>query len=156
MFAILRLCLPTGLIIYTVPVRALRWKDPTMMKRALLAAFAATMIATPLFAPALFAQEAKQDFRLVNRTGYELNAVFVSPSQSNAWGDDILGQATLDDAAGVNIKFHAAAKTCKWDLKVVYSVDSTSAVWQDIDLCSVEKITIKYNKKDDSTSASFD
>src|ERR1700688_480411 len=108
-----------------------------IMKRTLLAAFVATMVAVPLVA-----QEAKQDFRLVNRTGYELNAVFVSPSHSNEWGNDVLGQATLDDDAGVNIKFHAAAKTCKWDLKVVYTVDSSTAVWQDIDLFPIEKIPI--------------
>jgi hypothetical protein len=117
----------------------------------LLASVLTTMIAAPLSA-----QEAKQDFRLVNKTGYELNAVFVSPSKSNQWGDDVLGQDTLDDAAGVNIKFHATMKTCKWDLKVVYTVDDSNAVWHDIDLCSVDKITIKYNKKDDVTTASFD
>ena len=122
-----------------------------MFGRMLLASVFTTMIAGPLTA-----QEARQDFRLVNRTGYELNAVFVSPSKSNQWGDDVLGQDTLDDAAGVNIKFHATTKTCKWDLKVVYTVDDSNAVWHDIDLCSVDKITIKYNKKDDVTTASFD
>jgi hypothetical protein len=38
----------------------------------------------------------------------------------------------------------------------VYHDDDSSAVWHDIDLCSVAKITIRYNRKTDTTSATFD
>jgi len=102
------------------------------------------------------AQEAKQDFTLSNRTGYELKEVYVAPSASDEWEDDVLGTGTLANGAAVDIKFHRAAKTCKWDLKVVYTVDSSNAVWHNIDLCSVDKITIRYNKSTDTTTASFD
>src|SRR5580658_6440731 len=86
------------------------------------------------------AQEAKQDFKLVNSTGYELKELYVSPSKASDWQEDVLGQATLSDGGSVEIKFHRAATTCKWDLKVVYTVDSSSAVWSDIDLCTISKI----------------
>jgi hypothetical protein len=102
------------------------------------------------------AEEAKQDFTLVNKTGYELKAVYVSPNKSDDWEDDVLGQDTLDDAASVDIKFHRAEKTCHWDLKVVYADDNSSAVWTNIDLCSVSTISIHYNRKSDTTSATFD
>jgi hypothetical protein len=100
--------------------------------------------------------EAKQDFTLVNKTGYELKEVYVSPSKSDDWQEDVLGKDTLDDGEAANIKFHRANKACKWDLKVVYSEDSSSAVWADIDLCEVEKITIRYDKERDKTTATFD
>jgi hypothetical protein len=102
------------------------------------------------------AQEAKQDFRLVNKTGYEIKEVYVSPSKSSDWEEDILGDGVLDDSSGRDIHFHRSAKSCHWDLKVVYTVDSSSAVWNDIDLCSVEKITIHYDKDADKTTANFD
>ncbi|HEY2135513.1 MAG TPA: hypothetical protein VGH49_06470 [Xanthobacteraceae bacterium] len=102
------------------------------------------------------AQDAKQDFTLVNKTGYEISAVYVSPSKSDDWEEDVLGQDTLDDGEKANIHFHRSVKTCKWDLKVVYEEDSSSAVWPGIDLCSVETITIRYNKKSDTTTATFD
>jgi hypothetical protein len=108
------------------------------------------------FAGAASAQEAKQDFKLVNSTGYELKELYVSPSKAGDWQEDVLGQATLSDGGSLEIKFHRANTTCKWDLKVVYTVDSSSAVWSDIDLCSVSKITIKYDKAADQTSATFD
>jgi hypothetical protein len=107
-------------------------------------------------ATSALAAEAKQDFTLVNKTGYELNAVFVSPGHGDAWGEDVMGRDTLGDGESVHITFKRAEKTCEWDLKVVYTVDDSSAVWHDIDLCSVSKITIRYNKNSDKTTASYE
>ncbi|MBV8778888.1 MAG: argininosuccinate lyase [Alphaproteobacteria bacterium] len=121
--------------------------------RILLVALCAAVLAST--APA-WAQEAKQDFRLVNKTGYELKGLYVAPSKSDDWEEDVLGQDTLSDGQAVNVHFNPKTKTCKYDLKVVYSDDDSSAVWSKIDLCSVEKITIKYNRKNDETTASFD
>jgi hypothetical protein len=118
----------------------------------MVAGFAASFA----FAAPAAAQDAKQDFRLVNKTGYELKALYVSPSKSDDWQEDVLGQDTLSDGQAVNIHFNAKTRTCQWDLKVTYSEDDSSAVWHNIDLCKVEKITIKYNRKNDETTASFD
>jgi hypothetical protein len=104
--------------------------------------------------PAL-AQQAKQDFKLTNKTGYEIKEVYVSPSKSTDWEEDILGDGVLADLGSRDIHFKRATSTCKWDLKVVYTVDSSSAVWEDIDLCTVEKIIIHYDKDADKTTADF-
>ncbi|MFZ2006262.1 MAG: argininosuccinate lyase [Stellaceae bacterium] len=121
--------------------------------RTLLIAAAAMIVAT--VSPGL-AQDAKQDFKLVNSTGYELKALFVSPSKADDWGDDVLGQDVLSDSQVVNVHFSPKVRTCKWDLKVTYSDDDSNAVWNDIDLCTVEKITIHYDRKNDVTRATFD
>ncbi|WP_407048330.1 hypothetical protein [Methyloraptor flagellatus] len=118
--------------------------------------FASALMFGSLVAGNAFAAEAKQDFTLVNKTGYEIKSVFVSPSKSNDWEEDVLGRDTFADGDSWDIKFHRAAKTCKWDLKVVYSDDDSDAVWDNIDLCSVSKITIKYDRKKNVTSAIFD
>jgi hypothetical protein len=103
-----------------------------------------------------YADEADQNFTLINKTGYDLDAIFVSPSKINDWGNDIMGQDVLGDGEKVNIKFHRKTKACNWDLKVIYTVDDSSAIWRDVDLCTIEKITIRYNKNTDKTTASFD
>jgi hypothetical protein len=122
------------------------------MKTVWVAVFAAIVA---LAGPA-GAQEAKQDFKLVNKTGYELKALYVAPSKSDDWEDDILGQEVLGDGEYANVHFSPKIKTCQWDLKVVYSDDDSSAVWSKIDLCNVEKITIFYDRKNDVTKATFD
>ena len=117
------------------------------------------MLSAVLFAYAgkALAGEAPQDFKLVNKTGYDISEVYVSPSKKDEWGDDVLGDDDgLDDGNTVNIRFKNAGKICKWDLKVVYDEDDSSAVWNEIDLCEVSKVTIFYNRKSDKTSASFE
>lgn len=102
------------------------------------------------------AQEGKQDFDLVNKTGYDISHVYVSPAKSDDWEEDVLGKDVLSDGDEWEIKFDRASKTCKWDLKVVYADDSSSAYWRAIDLCKISKITVKYNRKSDTTSADFE
>jgi hypothetical protein len=101
--------------------------------------------------------QSRQDFLLINRTGYDISEVYISPSKADDWEEDILGSDdTLDDGDQKEIRFKRVGKTCMWDLKVVYDDDDSSAVWHDIDLCKVSKITIRYNRKSDTTSATFD
>jgi hypothetical protein len=114
------------------------------------------LLAVALMSPAAHAAEAKQDFQLVNKTGYDIKHVFVSPSKADDWQDDVLGRDTLGDGDGGEVKFNRASTTCAWDLKVTYADDNSSAVWGNIDLCTVEKITIHYNRQSDTTSATFD
>jgi len=102
------------------------------------------------------ADEAKQDFDLVNKTGYDISHVYVSPTKTDDWEEDVLGKDILSDGDEWEIKFNRSTKTCKWDLKVVYADDSSSAYWRAIDLCKVGKITVRYNRKTDTTSADFE
>src|SRR4051794_35899950 len=68
-------------------------RESTLMKTAVYAGFLAALA---LAAPAL-AQEAKQDFTLVNKTGYALNEAYLAPADSNEWQEDFLGKNQLDD-----------------------------------------------------------
>ena len=117
--------------------------------------FALPVVVAAFIQPAA-AQDAKQDFTLINKTGYELKEVYVSPGKASDWQEDVLGQDTLGDGQRVNIHFHSTTRTCKWDLKVVYTEDGSSAVWSDINLCDVSKVTIHYDRKNDVTRATFD
>lgn len=119
--------------------------------RALIAAVA--MTAT--LGAAAYAQS-RQDFQLVNKTGYEISHVYVSASKKNDWEEDVLGDQTLEEGETLNVRFNGAGGTCMWDIKVTYAEDDSSAYWRDINLCQVSKVTIMYNRKTDTTSARFD
>lgn len=106
--------------------------------------------------PAAWAQQAKQDFTLVNKTGYALSEVYVSPNKSDDWEEDILGRDVMENGDSVHISFRRANKSCLWDLKVVYQDDDSESYWEEIDLCSVSRITIMYDRKTDTSTATFD
>lgn len=59
-----------------------------------------------------------QDFILVNSTGVEIYALYVTPHSANEWGEDILGVETLLDGEDVLINFPRKTKTTFWDLRV--------------------------------------
>lgn len=94
----------------------------------------------------------KADFTLLNKTGYTLREVYLSPSNKNSWGNDRMGQGYLDNNKFRNFKF-ASAASCKQDLKVVFDDDASEVIWEDFDLCSINKITLKYNRKTNEVSA---
>jgi len=87
-----------------------------------------------------------QDFVLVNKTGYDIDEVYVAPANQDSWGDDVMEEDTLDNGEKVTIQFSRKEKECLWDLKVVFS-DEDEVVWEDFDLCTVHEITLRYEGK---------
>ena len=92
------------------------------------------------------------DFTLVNRTGYTLREVYISPTHKNAWGRDRMGDNVLDNGKSRLFKF-SDKSSCTQDLKVVFDDDGSEVVWEEFDLCELDKITLKYNRKTREVSA---
>lgn len=107
-------------------------------------------ISTVVAAGSAFAGDA--DFTLLNRTGYTLREVYVSPSHKNAWGKDRMGDGFLDNGKSRLFKF-SDKSACKQDLKVVFDDDDSEVIWEEFDLCELSKITLKYNRKTREVSA---
>jgi hypothetical protein len=95
------------------------------------------------------------DFVLLNRTGYTLREVYLSPSSANSWGNDRMGQGYLDHAKSRTFKF-ASKSACKQDLKVVFDDDASEVIWENFDLCEINKITLKYNRSSKEVSAEIE
>ena len=113
---------------------------------------AVAFMAAATFGTAVLAQ-GKQDFELINQTGYDISEVYVSAAKTDDWEEDVLGRDILDNGETLEISFDRGTKSCKWDLKVVYDDDDSSAIWYDFDLCQISSITIHYDRKKDVTSA---
>ena len=115
--------------------------------------FAAAALAAglALLAPSA-ADAARQNFTLVNNTGYTIKEVYVSTVNTNSWEEDVLGQDELDNDSSVDITFPHHAGGCYWDLKVVYDDDS-DAYWKNFNLCTISEITISYNRHTGKTWA---
>ncbi|MEJ0025266.1 MAG: hypothetical protein WDN01_04475 [Rhizomicrobium sp.] len=121
-----------------------------MFFRTMLAAVMVAGLA--MLAPTVADAAGRQNFNLVNNTGYTIKEVYVSPVSTNNWEEDVLGQDTLDDGQSVLIRFPHHAGGCNWDLKVVYD-DDTDAHWENFNLCTISEISISYNSKTGKTWA---
>ena len=59
-----------------------------------------------------------QDFTVVNKTGVEINALYVTPHNAKDWGEDILGADTLPVNEELDITFAPKERAKLWDLRV--------------------------------------
>jgi hypothetical protein len=107
-----------------------------------LPALAAVFALSIMLMPTAFAQ-GKQDFTLINKTGLVINELYVGPSSSEDWGEDILGQDTLDDGASTEIVFSPRTRSAKWDLRVV-DENGKAYSWYNINLLEISQITLYY------------
>jgi hypothetical protein len=98
-------------------------------------------IAALLFFGVTAASAGKQDFDLVNATGYTIAEVYVAPSSSNNWEEDVLGRDFLRNRERVTINFAPNQKACLYDILVVWN-DGDQASWDSFNLCTLSEITL--------------
>jgi hypothetical protein len=89
------------------------------------------------------AQQPVQDFTLVNQTGVEIHALYVSPHNVDDWEEDILGRDTLADKERLDITFKRGEKAALWDLRVE-DQKGNSIEWENLNLLEISKVTLHY------------
>jgi hypothetical protein len=122
-----------------------------MLKKLLLATAGIALVAA---SASIVGAESKLDFTLVNKTGYGIKAVHVAPSSSTEWGESIIDEV-LADGESVAVTFQPkAGSIAKWDLLVSWEdEDDPDVSWTGATLSTISKITLKYDRKTNKTSA---
>jgi hypothetical protein len=92
------------------------------------------------------------DFTLKNKTGYQIDEVYVSRHSSSNWGRDRMGNNSLADGEAVDINFPHGNGACAFDIKVKYH-DEDTAEWGDVDLCQYDTISLYWDSKRHVTRA---
>ena len=88
---------------------------------------------------------ANADFTIRNKTGYVIKEIYVSPANKKNWGKDRMGDEVLGDGESRLFEFSDNA-SCKQDIKLVFDPSEAEVTVDNIDLCSIDKFTVKYNK----------
>jgi hypothetical protein len=106
-----------------------------------------------VFLVALAASANVFDFTLANKTGYDIDEIFVSPADADDWGDDVLEEDILPNGKSFEIEFDSdyeaillAFDIDKYDLMVTYEDGSTDE-WYDLKLETINQITLTLDKK---------
>ncbi len=95
------------------------------------------------------------DFDLVNKTGYDIESIFVSPTTEKAWGEDVMGKELLKDGETVEISFDPGETDKLWDIYVTWhGYDASEDVyWVGFDLSKISEITLYYEHETGKTWA---
>src|SRR5947209_2456601 len=108
------------------------------MKKTLLGSM--TLLALLLGLVVSAKAELDLDFTLANKTGYDIKEVYIGPTASDEWGDNVL-KGTLKNGEALELKFSPKATAEKWDIKVVYT-DGEKAQWIGYKLTDINKISL--------------
>ncbi len=118
--------------------------------RGLLVAFA-ILVAASGGSPSFAADE--RNVTVVNGTGYGIKFLGFNNPGDNDWSDNELG-GVLANGGNIYVKFNTSDKGCKWNFKIEWADPGYPGVlWQNIDLCSIDEITLKYDRDTDKTTA---
>ncbi len=89
------------------------------------------------------AAQSAQDFTVVNKTGVEIYALYVTPHNAEEWGEDILGRDTLATGETLDITFSRREKAKNWDLRIE-DEDGEFIEWENLNLLEISKVTLFY------------
>jgi hypothetical protein len=121
------------------------------MKAILLAftALAATMTVSSSFAEDL------RNVTVVNGTGYGIKFLGFNNPGDDDWSDNELPSSSVFPSGNsVYVKFNTEDKGCKWNFKIEWSDPGyPGVIWHDVDLCHIAKLTLKYDRGSDTTTA---
>ena len=118
------------------------------MLRVLMAA------AFSLTATAVVAQETS--FLLINGTAYPISQLAVSESDFNMWTPNVLRSPPIKAGERRQVTFNAPTTYCQADLRVEFADGGAPAVWQNLNLCTLTKIKLVYDRMSGITTASYD
>lgn len=82
-----------------------------------------------------------QDFDIVNKTGYDIYYVYVSASNDDDWGEDVMDEDVLEAGQTVHIRFSGSSNQDMWDI-MVEDGDGNQTTWEGFDLSEVSKVTL--------------
>jgi hypothetical protein len=90
------------------------------------------------------------DFKLVNETGHAFYAVYLTDTDTEDWGEDILPENIVEDGDTIDITFdYVGDETlCTWDLKLTKDASEQEWVYlEELDLCEAKIVTIYINEE---------
>jgi len=91
------------------------------------------------------ASSAMLDFTLVNRTRSGIHAIYLSPHESAAWEENVLGDGKLDNGQMVTIRFRPETRSAVWDLRVELN-RGDKAEWKNLTLGEISKIILRVSE----------
>lgn len=90
--------------------------------------------------------QGRQDFTLVNQTGVEIYALYVTPHSAKDWGEDVLGVDTLSAGDEVDIFFSPKERAKYWDIRIE-DEDGNYIEWDRLNLLEISKVTLYFKNR---------
>lgn len=91
-----------------------------------------------------------KQFTLHNQTGKEIKEVYIGPTNSERFGEDVTGGKKIASGSSLQVTLHSGAPGNQWDVRIVFDDDSSASL-PSLDLSTIRELTVTY--KDGKASA---
>jgi len=102
------------------------------------------VIALASLSSASFAQQGKQNFTLINKSGQAIQELYVSKASADDWEEDILGKDTLPNGESLEITFSPKERAAKWDVRIIDDKGKEHKYFN-LNLLEISEITVRNN-----------
>ena len=79
---------------------------------------------------------AQISFAVSNNTKLDFSGIFVTPSEKNSWGSNLVEGLSFESGATYNMDFASPATNCYFDLKITQNNGSKDLIFKKIDMCN--------------------
>jgi hypothetical protein len=100
------------------------------------------IVAGALFAGVAISSE-NQQFVLENNSANDIDELHITPSESETWGEDILGVDILMHGESATITIADGHDSCSYDMRFVLH-DGSTVELENLDVC--ETHTVEFNR----------
>ena len=91
-----------------------------------------------------------RDFGVVNQTGYAIRFIGVNEPGDEIYNENEL-RSVLAHGSKAMIHFSHADKGCVWNMKAT-ATDGTNVFFRNLNLCTINNVTLRYNRATDVVS----
>lgn len=110
---------------------------------ALLFVASAVLLVSGVSVTETAAQSNSRTITVINKTGVVISALYVTPHNSDDWGEDILGADVLANNDELGIVFSRKETSKLWDLRI--EDDEGSFIeWENLNLREISSVTLFY------------
>jgi hypothetical protein len=104
--------------------------------------FAVFVCVVSLLLVSSVAAQGRQDFDLVNKTGFAIKEVYITPHAANDWGENVFDEENpLKNGETTTIMFDRKEKAKLWDIKVI-DVVGNDYEWENLNLLEIAEVTL--------------
>ncbi|MBI9106775.1 MAG: hypothetical protein JEZ04_08515 [Spirochaetales bacterium] len=84
---------------------------------------------------------AAESITVINKTGYDIYYLNISPDSTDDWGEDLLGDEVLMNGESVKISLDSLGDTCILDIQAIDEDDDSYIKW-DFNSCEKGKVVL--------------
>lgn len=95
-------------------------------------------------------------FLVINGTGYPISQLAVSPTDLNMWTANVLRPPPIKAGERRQVTFNAPTTYCQADLQASFADGGAPAVWQNLNICTLSRIKLVYDRMSGITTARYD